>query len=58
MSLAVALIGFSAAIELAQMMVTGRHARLSDFLTDAGASCFGAAVSLLIVKFATAKREY
>jgi VanZ family protein len=34
----VALIG---AIELAQIFVPGRHARLSDFLIDAGATCLG-----------------
>ena len=34
----VALIG---AIELAQIFVPGRHARVSDFLIDAGAACLG-----------------
>ena len=31
----VALLAFAAAIELAQLLVPGRHARLSDFLIDA-----------------------
>ena len=31
----VALLAFTAAIELAQLLVPGRHARLSDFLIDA-----------------------
>jgi len=57
MLLPIALLGFSAAIEAAQMMAPGRHARLGDFLTDAAASCLGVAVSLLLVKFATAKSE-
>ena len=34
----VALIG---AIELAQIFVPGRHARVSDFLIDTGAACLG-----------------
>jgi VanZ family protein len=32
---------FCAAIELAQLMVPGRHARLSDFIVDAIAACIG-----------------
>src|SRR5215475_2174540 len=32
---------FCAAIELAQLMIPGRHARLSDFLVDATAICVG-----------------
>src|SRR5262245_28986781 len=31
----VTLLGFTAAIELAQLLIPGRHARLSDFLFDA-----------------------
>ena len=31
----VAVLAFTAAIELAQLLVPGRHARLSDFLVDA-----------------------
>jgi VanZ family protein len=57
MVLPFALIGFSAAIEIAQMMVPGRHARLGDFLADAAASCLGVAVSLLLVKLTTPKSE-
>jgi VanZ family protein len=57
MLLPIALIGFSAAIEITQMLVPGRHARLGDFLTDALASCLGTLVSLLLVKFATVKRQ-
>jgi VanZ family protein len=36
----VALLAFTAAIELAQLLVPGRHARLSDFLIDAGGNCW------------------
>jgi VanZ family protein len=32
---------FCAGIELAQLMIPGRHARLSDFLVDAAAICIG-----------------
>jgi VanZ family protein len=32
---------FCAAIELAQQLVPGRHARLSDFVVDAAAVCIG-----------------
>jgi VanZ family protein len=55
--LPIALLGFSAVIEIVQMVVPGRHARLSDFLTDAAASCLGVAVSLLLVKLTDAKSK-
>jgi VanZ family protein len=38
---AVALVVFTGAIEMAQIVVPGRHARLSDFLVDALAVCIG-----------------
>ena len=34
---------FSGLIEIVQLFVPGRHARLNDFLIDAGAACIGAA---------------
>jgi VanZ family protein len=37
----IALLVFTGTIELAQLMVPGRHARLSDFTVDAAAVCFG-----------------
>jgi VanZ family protein len=40
-----AAIVFCAALELLQLAVPGRHARLSDFLIDAGAACFGIAIA-------------
>src|SRR5437899_378830 len=39
--LALSLVTFTAAIELAQLFVPGRHARLRDFLIDAGGVCVG-----------------
>jgi len=48
--LPLALLAFSGAIELAQMLVPGRHARLSDFLTDAAASCVGLGLSFVLVR--------
>jgi VanZ like family len=35
------LVVFSGGVELAQLFVPGRHARLSDFLVDAAAACAG-----------------
>ena len=43
-----ALIVFAAAIESAQMLVPGRHARLSDFIVDAVAMCVGVAVTSIV----------
>jgi VanZ family protein len=39
--LAVLLVIFSGSIEIAQLFVPGRHARLSDFIIDAIAACIG-----------------
>jgi VanZ family protein len=38
---AVALVIFAGAIEVAQIFVPGRHARWSDFIVDAAALCVG-----------------
>jgi VanZ family protein len=35
---------FVAGLELAQLLVPGRHARLSDFIMNAVASCIGVAI--------------
>ena len=44
-----ALVVFTGAIELAQLFVPGRHARLSDFIVDLVAVCIGlVAVPLLL----------
>jgi VanZ family protein len=37
---------FAAFVELIQLMIPGRHARLSDFAVDAVASCIGVALAL------------
>jgi VanZ family protein len=39
--LAIPLVIFSGTVELAQLFVPGRHARLSDFIVDAIAVCAG-----------------
>ena len=38
---------FAGAIELAQLLVPGRHARATDFVIDAFAMCVGLTVSML-----------
>src|SRR5215469_6036226 len=40
-----AAIVFCAALEVLQLAVPGRHARLSDFLINTGAACFGIALA-------------
>jgi len=44
----VTLLVFAGAIELAQVVVPSRHARLSDFIVDALAACAGAALSSIL----------
>jgi VanZ family protein len=46
---ALALATFAGAIEIAQLWVPGRHARLSDFLVDAAAVCIGLGLSCLLI---------
>jgi VanZ family protein len=41
---ALGLVALTAAVELAQLFVPGRHARLKDFVIDAGAVCLGVAI--------------
>jgi VanZ family protein len=48
--LPIALLAFTGAIEVAQMLVPGRHARWSDFLTDVAASYVGIGFSFVLVK--------
>jgi len=43
----VALLAFTAAIELAQLLVPGRHARLSDFVIDASGVTVGLWIGFL-----------
>ena len=53
----VAMFAFSGAVEIAQIMVPGRHARLSDFVTDAAASCLGVGLSYVLSKLVTTRAE-
>jgi VanZ family protein len=46
--LAVCLVIFSGSIEIAQLFVPGRHARLSDFIVDTVAVCIGLVTSSLL----------
>ena len=48
--LVIALVAFAAAIELAQILVPGRHARFTDFLTDGAAVSLGIGFSYLLEK--------
>jgi hypothetical protein len=44
---------FAAAVEVAQLYVPGRHARLIDFVVDAGAACAGVAFAVLLARART-----
>ena len=48
--LSIIAVAFCAGIELAQMMVPGRHARLSDFVVDAAAACIGIFAGPLLIR--------
>ena len=52
-----ALTAFAGAIELAQAMVPGRHARLSDFLVDAVASSVGIGLASVLVRLVTLRAK-
>jgi VanZ family protein len=45
-----AMLAFAAAVEIAQMWVPGRHARLSDFLVDLFSLYCGIGMSFVILK--------
>lgn len=49
--LAILLVIFSGSIEIAQLFIPGRHARLSDFIIDAVAACIGLVISSLLTQF-------
>jgi VanZ family protein len=55
--LPIALLAFAAAIEIAQIGVPGRHARLSDFLVDVTALYLGLGLSYLLVKLKAATTQ-
>ena len=46
--LAVLLVIFSGSIEISQLFVPGRHARLGDFIIDAIAACMGLVMASLL----------
>ena len=52
-----ALIVFAGAIEIAQLFVPGRHARLSDFLIDALAACAGVGLAVVAASLWTLRRR-
>ena len=41
---------FAGAIEVGQLSVSGRHARLSDFIVDAFAACIGFLASCVVAQ--------
>ena len=43
--MACAAVSMAAAIEMLQLWVPGRHARMSDFIVDAAAACAGLAIA-------------
>ena len=45
--LAILLVIFTGSIEIAQLFVPGRHARISDFIIDAMAACIGLVIAPL-----------
>lgn len=49
--MAMALVLFCAAIELAQLFISGRHARLSDFVVDAAAAALGISLTSLLQRY-------
>ena len=52
-------VAFAGAIELAQLFVPGRHARLSDFLVDAGSAYLGVGLIYAgtFIRSAVARRQ-
>jgi VanZ family protein len=50
-SIALALLVFTGALELLQMFVPGRHARLSDFMVDGLGVCVGMAAGAWLSRF-------
>jgi hypothetical protein len=56
-ALAIGIVIFCAAIELAQRWAPGRHARLSDFIVDAAAACIGLGAAFVAARFSGYKRR-
>jgi VanZ family protein len=53
--LSLTLVAFAATIELAQIFVPERHARVSDFIVDAAAACIGVLLAALATYAARTK---
>jgi VanZ family protein len=51
--LSIGAIAFCGGIELAQLMVPGRHARVSDFVVDAIAACIGVFAGSILMRMRT-----
>jgi hypothetical protein len=51
--LSISAVLFCGGIELAQLMVPGRHARVSDFVVDAVAACIGILAGSVLVRIRT-----
>lgn len=47
---ATGLVAFAGAIELAQLLAPGRHARVSDFIVDASAALIGVGMAWLVLR--------
>jgi VanZ family protein len=48
LALATCLVGFAAFVEILQVFIPGRHARLGDFVVDASALCLGIAIASVV----------
>ena len=55
--LAIGLVAFAGAVELVQLFIPGRHARLSDFMIDAVAVCLGVAVLYVFARLQPFRRQ-
>jgi VanZ family protein len=53
---AAAAVVFCAGLEVVQLAVPGRHARVSDFLIDAVAACMGIAIAWIVRRLSEGKR--
>ena len=52
----VAAVVFCAGLELVQLAVPDRHARVSDFFVDAGTACVGIAIAWTLRRFSEGNR--
>jgi VanZ family protein len=54
---AMSLVAFSGAVEFLQLLAPGRHARMADFVVDAGASCAGVLIGLITIRLSSGIQE-